>query len=487
MALCTVVYAQERQAELLQPTTLQKKTYYVEPGSFGTKRETGKPEYVRNASQFSGSDKNATNWLDIGIESRGRVEFRKNDIRRPESFNEDIPLLIRHKVYFGINKILDPLRLSFEFGDSRRYFGHYALETREVNRMELMQGFGELNFNHAFKKDPLGNVRPLSIRFGRMAFDFLDRRLICMNSWRNTAGNFTGIKIAIGQDANDWQIDGLILKPILIKMDQPDKTDGHRLLLSAIGHWRKWSDIITIEPYYLRLDQSPAVENNYKQRKIHSLGMRLYGWNQNSTINFDVSSTYQFGNDDGLKQQAWALNSEMGYTFKSNRLKPRISAFIGYVSGDKNPNDQISNRFERYFGFSRPWSSDDYVVMENIFTPKIKVEWQAKVKHMNFKFDSGYSFYWLASKTDRLNNLLAGSAYNRDKTGNSGGFLGHGLDFRTRFNPSAYLTANFGFTHYTMGTFIKQQEESANNESANNSNFVYLELTINAFDLLKKH
>ena len=157
--------------------------------------------------------------------------------------------------------------------------------------------------------------------------------------------------------------------------------------------------------------------------------------------------------------------------------------FFGYVSGDKNPNDNENNRFERFFGFARPWSSDDYIVMENIITPKIKLEFEL---FKEVKIDAGSSFYWLASEKDRFNNLLAGSSFNRDATGKSGNNIGHGLDSRIRFKPTRFIDANIGYTHFVFGDFVKNRQQVANGESALSSNFAYVELSFNVFNVFKK-
>jgi hypothetical protein len=459
-------------------------TYYIEAGSYGTKRDSDPPNYVRNAGKLGLTTKTDLSWLNIGLDSRTRIEWRHNDIRRPESFSDDFPILLRQRAYFGVTNVLDPFRFALEFEDARRSNGNYPLDNRDVNSTELIQGYVELYFKKPLGTDALGNDRPISIRFGRMAFEYLDRRLIASNQWRNTTNNFTGFKLALGQDKNDFQLDALIVKPITRDIDKFDKTDKDRLFTTVIGHWRKWSDIVTIEPYYMGLKQSATDNTSNRARNIHGVGLRLYGWVNESGFHYDVSGMYQFGEDNQQKQQAYAVTSELGYTILSSKLKPRFSAFFGYVSGDKNPNDNISNRFERYFGFARPWSADDYVVMENIVTPKLKIEFQTKIKEMTVRFDGGYSFYWLASKTDRFNNLLNGSG-NRDQTGNSGNFMGHGLDFRTRFNPTPYIETNIGYAHFTNGAFVQNRQIAANNEAANSSDFVYLELSFNVFDLVK--
>ena len=455
-----------------------KRSYYVEAGSYGTKRETDPPSYVVKVSKTRPKGADNIDWLDVGVDYRARLEIRHQDIRRPEIVT-DYPLLLRSRAYLGVKNLIDPFRFAIEFEDAHRVNGKFAPDSRDFNRAELIQAYAELHFKEALGKDDLGTSRPVFIRFGRQAFEFLDRRLISLNGWRNTTNNFMGFRASLGQETNDWQIDVLAVRPINRLINEFDRTDQHRNFWAIIGHWRKWSDVFTIEPYYLGLHQRPSAENNYRERLIHSPGIRFYGWVGAKNLSYDLTYTQQFGEDNGLTHRAFAATAELGYKFSERKSKPRLSLFYGYVSGDKDPNDLVNNRFERFFGFARPWSSDDYMVMENIITPKLKIEFDVA---KSGKVDGGYSFYWLASATDRFNNLLGGSN-NRDISGNSRKFLGHGLDVRARFMPIEFVNANVGYMHFVNGEFVTNRQEEVLGESANGSDFVYLELSFNLTEL----
>lgn len=474
-----ITSAQETVTDTVKPapvavTEPARTSYYVEAGSYGTKRETDPPSYVRNIGQSGIAEK--LTWLDAGLDYRFRGEYRNNDIRRPDSHSTDYPILYKGKFYIGIKNIIDPLRLVLEMQDSDRSNGKYPLDNRDVNKREMIQGYAELYFKKAFGTDALGNNRPFMIRYGRQAFEFLDRRLIGQNLWRNTTNNFLGFRAALGQDKNDWQLDLLALRPIVRVIDDRDYADNDRQFGAAIGHWRKWSDVITIEPYYMALRQ----DRNIGHRMINSPGIRLYGW-VNKSWNYDVTGTYQFGDDQGKKQDAYMITAEVGYKFQHS-WKPRVSIFFGYVTGDKDPNDNKTNRFERFYGFARPWSGDDYIIPENVVTPKFKLEFEP-VK--GYKIDMGYSFYWLQSSKDRFNNLLAGTG-NRDTTGQSGKFLGHGFDSRLQFKPLKFMDANIGYMYFSTGEFVQNRQDAANGEHAGASNFAYIELTFNALDIFIK-
>lgn len=484
----SLINAQGQPADSLVQSQIRavSASYYVEAGSYGTKRENDAPDYARHFTSMAETSRPFYNGIILGWDSRMRTEFRYNDLRRPESSNRDFPFLLRQRAYLGMVKALDPFRFALEVEDARINNGKYPKTNRDVNEFDLIQGYGELYFDNAFGIDAKGNNRPFSVRYGLMAFEFLDRRLIARNNWRNTTNTFTGLRLVLGADGNDWQLDALVVRPVNRIVDQLDRRDKDRWFFAVMGHWRKWSEVVTIEPYYIGLKQNASAVNNSVPREIHGFGLRLYGRINNSGFNYDVTGMYQLGQDNDRQQLAHAFTSEIGYTLLSSQMKPRFSAFFGYASGDKDPNDTKNNRFERFFGFARPWSSDDYMVMENIVTPKVKVEWQAKIRKIHFRFDGGYSFYWLASPKDRFNNLLNGSSFNRDPLGDSGTFLGHGLDFRTRFNPTAFINLNLGYTYYTMGNFVTNRQLAANGENATDSNFFYVELSLNFLDLIKQ-
>ena len=170
----------------------------------------------------------------------------------------------------------------------------------------------------------------------------------------------------------------------------------------------------------------------------------------------------------------------MGYTF-AHPWKPRLSLFYGYASGDRDPDDNQNNRFERFFGFARPWSADDYIVFENLSTPKIRLELQPA---KDLRIDTGFSRYWLASSTDRLNNLgnVPGpGTYNRDRTGQSGDSAGYEFDVRIRYRLAARLDTQLGYAHFSNGRFVRERQEAGLGRSDNDSDFLYLELSARLF------
>ena len=479
-----------------------KNGYYVERKSYGTGKETDPPRYVKQANKTWLKDYDSfadTDWLDLGLEFRARQEIRDNDFRRAAQ-NVDEPLLLRTRAYVGIKNILDPLRFAVEVQDSGRSFGDYTrqYDTRDVNQADILQAYAELNFKQTFLgKDGLGNERPIWIRAGRHAWEAGDRRLVARNEWRNTTNTFEGLRSNIGDKKNDWQLELFAVKPVQRFTNSIDKADDSQHFYGSIFNYRGWSDVVTFEPSYFLLKQNgnkvkydangdPSKASKI-DREIHTAGLRAYGQIPKTQWDFDASYLQQWGHQQKaagssivLDHDAHAYNAEIGYSFK-HPWKPRFSAFYGVATGDKDNNDNTGNqRFERLFGFARPWSNDDYIQMENIRSPKVRVEFEPNVSFLdNVKVDTGFSWYHLDSAKDRWN----AGANLKDATGASGKDLGKEYDLRVRFPINQYASLNLGYAYFWAGDFVKTTSRRIAGQSNRdaNSQFLYTELTVLGF------
>ena len=431
---------------------------------YSTSRDPDPPKYVRHAPD-TGIDflKNAA-WLDLGLDYRFRYEYRDDDLRRVLAGLDD-PFLHRTRAYIGIHDVIDPFRFAVEMQDSRRYHSRYPRDNRDVNEFEFIRLYAELHFKDLLPRDAAGNARPIGLRYGIHNFEFLDRRLIGNNQWRNTANTFQGFHGIIGQQSNDWQLDLLAVQTLNRSMYEWDRPVEQQWMYAAIGQWRGWGEKMTLEPYYLALSQSAYA--GVAERLVHSPGLRAYGKVTGSGFDYDVSYTNQFGRNGPRNVRAWAATAEIGYTL-THSWKPRVSLFYGQATGDRDPNDNTDNRFERFFGFSRPWSANDYIVYENIRTPKLRIE---LTPMKNLRIDFGYSWYWLDSATDRL----ASENNARDRTGSSGTSVGHEFDIRARWQITKKLETTLGYARFLPGGFVESQIRSGDTD------FAYLEVSVNAF------
>lgn len=452
-----------------------KPKLFVKSRSSGTDPLPEPPPYVRQLSttglpfledEYKGLFRDLS-WLDAGLEYRLRWEHRDNDLRQTRQETDD-PLLQRTRFYLGIKEILDPLRFGLEVQDSRRFNSDYSrasdTSARDIDEWGFIQAYAEL-----YLKDFAGTGKVLRLHGGRIAFEELDRRLVARNEWRNTTNNFDGFRGILGEKDDDWQIDAFALQPVVRTASTEDRANENVWFYGAVASLRKWSDVITLQPAYFLLDRQ--AEKGVTGRHIHTLYLRGYGDIGKTGFDYDVTGAYQFGkanyNATTLgEHQAFLATAEIGYRLQ-DEWKTRLSVFGGYASGDKSATDKESNRFERLYGFARPWSANDYFTPENVVTAKARFEIQP---HEKVRIDGGYSAYWLASDTDSFVN-----ANLRDTTGRSGSFLGHELDVRTRVALDKRVDLNVGYAYFLPEDFTVAQGKGKE------SHFFYTELTVRLF------
>ncbi|WP_395746471.1 alginate export family protein [Prosthecobacter sp.] len=445
------------------PKKSARGTYYQNPLSFGTTRDPDPPKYARNASEIGVDSLLNVKWLDIGLDYRFRYEYREGDLRRPMD-SLDQPLLHRTRAYIGIKDILDPFRFAFEMQDSRRENSQFARDNRDVNEFAITRLHGELYFKSLLGHDTIGNSRPFSVRYGIQNFDFLDRRLLSNNEWRNTANTFKGFLSSLGQESNDWQVDLLAVQPLTRQKYDWDSPVQRQWVYGVIGHWRRWSDVVTLEPYYLAMNQSPLP--GIVDYQVHSPGLRAYGVVGGTGLDYDFSVTYQTGRNGTRTIQAYAGTLELGYTLASSPWKPRLSLFYGRASGDHNPNDNKDNRFQRFYGFSRSWSANDYITYQNVSTPTVRLEIKPQ---QNLRLDMNWSAYWLESATDAYS--VGNVIQVQDKTGSSGSYLGCEYDIRARYTWDPKTEITVGYSYFQSGGYVKAQLHR------DHTNFAYFQLS----------
>lgn len=498
------------------PADPKKKSYYAPTRGYRLEPQPDVPLYVRNLGQtykqFQGID-----WLDIGLDSRVRFEYRQNDYRPwtdtttnpPTSQRKFFPnslWLERTRVYFGVKDVLDPFRFVVEFQDSRAFNSIYQYQGQEINENELLQGYGELYFKNAFGKDDLGNDRPLILRAGRMAFELLDRRLIANNEFRNTTNNFEGFRIKIGKRENDWDIDSFLMRPVIRYPYQFDRPDWQNWIYGSVLSVRRWSEYATVQPYFIGRKQYADALNVSNALKVHrdtyAPGLRVYGVLGN--FDYDVDVNKQFGEvgefqDIGarrnaiqatVRHDAIAYGFEGGYTFSDHPWKPRVSAIYTYGSGNKSPFDGANQNFDPFYGFNQPFSRNDYMGWLNLKAPRARLEFEP---YKDLKVDTAFSAYWMASAAaawDRA-NLIA-------PLGNRGTFLGTEADIRIRYKLNRFINLTASYARFWPGSFTSSfappvalqpfipqsfpgQTGTTLGLTGRPTDFFYLEVSANAF------
>ena len=414
------------------------------------------PPYAKPLNQFGFPGAEKIDWFDFGMEHRTRFEHRDDDYRKPNLQENDV-FLQRSRAYMGIEKIFDPIRFAVEFQDSRSFNDTFPLTTTEVDENDFAMAYGELFF-----KDGLGKNRPLAFQAGRMNFDYTDSHTLTRSRWANVSTSFDGFRLQFGEPKNDWQVDVFGAQPVERRLRRPDHGDDERWLYGVEGAWRRWQKYITLEPYYLILDED---RKNYAtpDRTVHTLGLRGFGPIGKTGFDYDVDTMFQTGNDGHRQVRAFAATSDVCYTFQHN-WKPRLSVVTLYASGDQDPDDKLNERVIRLFDSTFPYCPDGYFTLQNVISPRLRLEARPTEK---LRMETSYAVYWLASGNDSW-----GTIGRVDGTGHSGDFVGQQADVRVRYQVNSHLEFDIGYSHFMTGTFVRNTGDS------NESDYLWVATTI---------
>jgi hypothetical protein len=456
----------DKQAPKDAPSEQPKEAPAKKPAFYTTKGWSARPEpepptYVKSLDQFGFPGCEKMKWLDFGMEQRTRFEYRNHDYRVAPSalpghtLPEQDQFLLRSRTYVGIHDILDPFRAAVEFQDSRQFNSALPEVTRDVDENDFLQAYGELYFKNA-----LGEGYPLALRAGRMTLAYTDTHTVSRSAWSNTTQAFDGFRLRLGQPSSDWQLDFFAAQPVEKRMRQPDHPDEERWFYGLVGAWRKWQQYITLEPYYLILDEDRTLRTQL-DRTIHTLGLHGFGPIGKTGFDYDWDAAYQLGEaGPDKRQRAFGTFGELGYTF-NHPWKPRLSSWTMYASGERDPRDVVQQRFARMFDSTHAYSTSDYFTWQNVISTKLRLELKPTDK---LRFDTSYGGYWLASDTDAW---ITPSRI--DATGRSGDFVGQEIDARLRYQLNERVEFDVGYAHFFPGTFANNTGPSPE------SDFLYVQ------------
>jgi hypothetical protein len=384
--------------------------------------------------------------------------MRDDNYRR--GLADDERFLMRSRAYLGIREIADPFRFGIEFQDSRQFGTELPELNRDADEADLLQGFGELYFN-----DALGRNRPARIQAGRMSFDYVDRRLIARNRFRNTTNAFDGFRVQLGQRSNDWQFDFFAVQPVDRQVLQFDHPDEERWLYGIIPAWRRWSEVVTFEPYYLILDEDRK-DRDRADRELHTMGLHAYGPIGETGFDYDVDAAYQFGENGDLDVRAFAAHGEIGYAVK-HAWKPRVSVAVNYATGDRDPDDSRDGRFNPLFGASKTmYSFQNLIAWQNVINPTLQISARPTDK---LQLTGVYRTFWLASDNDAF--VRAGLV---DPTGDSGRYVGQEIDLQVNYQFDRRVGAEVGYAYFLPGTFTSK----TGGDGIDDADFFYVQMVL---------
>ncbi len=417
-------------------------------------------------------------------EFRSRYETLDEQFRRGSSGSDQI-LSLRTLAELQVH-LHQSLKVKLELQDARAKLVDQgsAMSSSIVNSAELLEANMVWTAKNLFTP---GSVSEL--RGGRFTLDLGKRRFIARNRFRNVIQAYTGIDWKWTAKNGIW-IRTLITLPV--NREPSARTD---LLENDPSFDEEKFETVLWGPY-LHLPNLPANHKGdffffgfheeddddfqTRNREFYMPGFRLWKPPQINAFDYELESMFQFGtvratnspaDKNDLEHFAFFHHFQFGYSFDAPG-NPHLYFEYDYASGDADPNDGNSGRFERLFGPNvsefGPTSIYTAFVRANINSPGLRLKIHPSE---NLSAYFSYRAFWLAEARD----AWQGSSRLRDVSGNSGTFLGQQFLIRGSWKLHPNIKLGFGIAYRVDGEF---QDEVPNGPRNGNTLFSYLGTTL---------
>jgi hypothetical protein len=372
---------------------------------------------------------------------------------------------------------LAPVVLGAELLDSRVYTVDEGgvLAAGDVNALEPIQAYATLQ------------TGATAWTVGRFTQDLGSRRLIARSRSGNALSSFTGAR-GIWRNERGDSLTGLYVLPTIRQpLSRADTLDNLPRLDSLSDHFRLYGLFYTrrglvpgadADAYVLRLTETDTPTRATRDRRITTMGVRLFRDPKAGAVDFDVEAVWQTGSIRStvgaldvrdLDVAAAYLHAELGWSF-SGAWKPRVELAYDHGSGDADPTDGDYGRFDGLFGSRRgdfgPGGLYGALSRSNVVAPVLRLEaapgrWEGYVS---------YRPLWLAQARDSF-----GGTGVRDAAGRSGRFAGHQIEGRVRRGFGEHLLWEGGGAWLSPRGFLKRAPNATRQGGAL---YVYTDLTL---------
>jgi len=334
------------------------------------------------------------------------------------------------------------LRSFVEVGSGQAPIWNGVPPATQLDRFDLMQGFGELTLPQ--------ELGALTFRAGRQEMSFGSSRLVSVRDSPNIRRTFDGVRVALA-NSPDTRIDAFFVRPVLPQHGVfDDKSDPGQAFwgvyaTAPVPHLSP----LKADYYYLGLDRADATfAQGTSAERRQTLGTRLFGKANN--LDWNVEAAYQFGRFGNANIKAWSVSVELGYTFEGVPLSPRIGLNADAISGDRNLRDTTLQTFNPMFP-RLPYFSE-----ANLFAPANLIDVQPNLTvtpAKNVTLTIGWNPLWKESEADAFYGPaitpVAGTA------GGAGRYVGQQVSTTLIWKPTRHLTFGGTYVNYTPGERIQ--------------------------------
>ncbi len=375
-------------------------------------------------------------WLTLSGSYRLRYEWLDNAFNANVRGSDD--LLVSRFMLAADVQATESLRFGVEFVDARAW-GSDAdtpLGTDDVNAAELLQVYAGYSRQSVFAEDDV-----LDLRVGRFTLGMGSNRFVARHVYRQTLQGFSGL-------SGSWSMnEGVRLQLFATRPVTRVPTDRDGLADNDI----EWDERADTDFWGIHLDRLTlgnvdasvylfGIDDRYRGSGAATLrnhltaGFRLL--ESQGVWRWELEAAYQDGEVrtttgttmQSLAHRAAMLHAQVGRRFR-HRWNPELQFRYDYASGDDQPTDNRSGRYDTLFGPLRfdfgPTGLYNAIRRVNVntvglylnFAPRADSAWMV-----------GYRTAWLDSRRDAF-----GGSGLRDTTGESGRFVGQQLEARYRW------------------------------------------------------
>ena len=326
-------------------------------------------------------------YLTLGGELRERFESYTNP-----NFGIKAPpingyLLSRLQLEADLH-VTDYARFFLQLGDLERLGNRGVTSTTDIDRLELLQAFVDIEPPSPFGDAPV-------FRIGREELSFGYQRLIAVREGPNVRRDFDGFRFT--DTIGDATIDLLAVRPV---SNSAAAFDDHFNANQSL-----WGGYLTVpagalgkaDLYWLNYENRAAKFRGLTGREERqTYGVRLFG----AADGFDWNAEFavQTGSFKGRQIRAAMGAGIVGYTFANTPWRPRIGLAANAASGDNSRGNAIGT-FNAMFPRLPYFAAISLLVPANVIDVRPVVSFNP-VPSVTATF--GWDTLWRASNTDGL-------------------------------------------------------------------------------------
>ena len=414
---------------------------------------------------------NLPKWLSLSVEQRTRYETMDGRFNASAK-GGDQQIALQTDAFLEAR--FNHFRFGGEFLDARQLGSDSGsiLNNTHVDEADFIQGYfawADQNILHS----GLG----AEVIAGRQTLNFGSRRLLARNAMRNTISSFDGVRLRV-LDYGNWQFNAFATMPvnrypsaaadILNDVHDFDTADGKTWFSGGIFELYDLGFGINAEAYLYHLDEGDSAKSQTRNRRYFTPGGRLYIKPTKGQVDFQLETVGQFGTvrattaaTDGknLTHEAWYQHFDVGYTLDM-AWKPRFAVLYDYASGDENPTDNKDGRFDTLYGARRFEFGATGIygafARSNINSSGYNIGFSPR---SDVQLGLSHRFYWLAEKKDAWTTSGL-----QDKTGKTDDYIGHQIEFTTRWDVNSSLNFETGWAHLFKGEFAKNAPKAPDSQ-----------------------